>query len=222
MDRLLRVQLNCRFVLPPGILHVMYSYIWDHCASCVCSYMFHFSVNVLPLTLDWCQPHQRIHSPVNVVTLVSLCHQQNDHQVDWRKFCTHRAVNLQRSWNEQWLPFRVVLRVHRPVHRNAVVIWESYGKSELKGMSCMGFLYRYISKNIAYKTLTQYFFPGPKRNEIIGDWRKLHNEELQILFSYVLVYKKYAMSDKHPFGYGSVLWFFRCSFVRFRWRVDFA
>jgi hypothetical protein len=115
-DRLLWVQLNCCFVLPHGILRVMYSYIPDRCTSCVCSYMFRFCVNVLPLTSVWCQPHPRIHSPVNVVTLVSLCHQQNDHQVDWRQFYTHTAVNLQRSWNEQWLSFRAVLCVHRPVH----------------------------------------------------------------------------------------------------------
>lgn len=56
----------------------------DRYTSCVCSYMCCFCVNVLPLTSVWCQPHPHIHSLVNVVTSVSLCHQQNGHQVGWR------------------------------------------------------------------------------------------------------------------------------------------
>jgi len=69
---------------PMGTFILCSRYPLDRYTSCVCSYMCCFCVNVLPLTSVWCQPHPHIHSPVNVVTSVSLCHQQNGHQVGWR------------------------------------------------------------------------------------------------------------------------------------------
>jgi hypothetical protein len=39
-----------------------------------------------------------------------------------------------------------------------------------------------VSNNEAYPTYDRKIF-GPKRDEVTGEWRKLHNEELYILYS---------------------------------------